>query len=249
MIRAVTFDLWETLLREDESQNARRAEMRVDVAFDALGGEVTRDALRRAHAEVWRHMELSWKAHRDLAYEAQVRLFLGIAVGAPFTGEIPPAVLTTYADAALAAPPRLDPHAADVLATVASWNLKIGLISNTGRTPGATLRKILDRAGVLRHFTVTLFSDETIVRKPLPEIFNRALDALAIPAADAVHVGDSAPDDMAGGKAAGMRTLQIWRGREARSLRSPDADYVVESLDAVPAILDRLVNADPRRGP
>jgi putative hydrolase of the HAD superfamily len=243
MIRAVTFDLWETLIREDAAASSVRAGRRVTVAHEALasaGHAVSRETLELAHEEVWKRMEVAWRNDRDFLFEDQVRLFLELAVGGPLSGDVPPRVIETYADAALDAPPSVEEAARGVLEVLAGWGLKVGLISNTGRTPGTTLRKLLDRAGLLCHFGVTLFSNETIIRKPHPEIFHRALAALDAAPSEAVHVGDSAEADMAGAKAAGMRTIHLWRGVGARSMRCADADYVIESLEEVPSILARL---------
>ena len=70
-------------------------------------------------------------------------------------------------------------------------------------TEHAAWSGLLGTFGIIRRFGIALFSDETIVRKPDPRIFAQALEALGVPAADAVHVGDSAESDIAGAAAAG----------------------------------------------
>ena len=56
--------------------------------------------------------------------------------------------------------------------------LKIGLISNTGMTPGTTFRAHLENIGLLGFFDVLTFSDEVKLSKPSEEIFRLTLRAL-----------------------------------------------------------------------
>ena len=47
--------------------------------------------------------------------------------------------------------------------------------------------------------------------KPAPAVFERALELAGVAAADALHVGDSLDNDVAGARAAGIRPLLIVR--------------------------------------
>jgi putative hydrolase of the HAD superfamily len=71
-------------------------------------------------------------------------------------------------------------------------------------------------------------SAEVKVAKPAPAIFARALTLAGVPAADALHVGDSIAEDVEGARAAGIEPLLLVRDgdppdgrglRVARSLR------------------------------
>lgn len=80
------------------------------------------------------------------------------------------------------------------------------------------------------------------VGKPEPEPFLEALSRLGVTSDQAVHVGDDPVRDVAGGRAAGLRTVRVcWL---TRSLAAPspelEADEVVDRLDEVPAAVDRL---------
>jgi putative hydrolase of the HAD superfamily len=48
-------------------------------------------------------------------------------------------------------------------------------------------------------------------RKPDPEIFRAALEAAGCGAGEALHVGDSGEEDIAGARAAGIRAVLIDR--------------------------------------
>ena len=74
--------------------------------------------------------------------------------------------------------------------TIRAHGLALGVISNTGRTPGRVLRRLLAATGFLPCFDVLAFSDEAVVRKPAAAIFRRVLDQTGVDPAGAVHVGD-----------------------------------------------------------
>lgn len=111
--------------------------------------------------------------------------------------------------------------------------LRLAVVSNFDH--GATARGILDRFGLTRSFEVIVISEDFGRRKPHPAIFEHALERLDVPPPDAIYVGDSADDDIGGGKAAGLRV--VWINPADRSLPAgtPAPDAVVRAL---PELLD-----------
>jgi putative hydrolase of the HAD superfamily len=59
----------------------------------------------------------------------------------------------------------------------AAKRFPLGVISDTGITPGRVLRQILERNGLMDFFSVTVFSDETGVAKPQALMFQEAARA------------------------------------------------------------------------
>jgi putative hydrolase of the HAD superfamily len=129
------------------------------------------------------------------------------------------------------------PGAKEALGTVRSKGYKIGLISNTGRTPGIVLRKVMENLGILEYFDTTTFSNETLVRKPAESAFRATLDKLKVAPKSAVHVGDDAEGDIAGAKRAGMRAIQIVA---PGARKSNLADDYARTLDEIADKLERL---------
>jgi putative hydrolase of the HAD superfamily len=84
------------------------------------------------------------------------------------------------------------------LVVVSNWD-----VSLVGVLRGLGLEPLLD--GVLT-------SAGAGVRKPAPAIFSRALELAGVPAGDAIHVGDSLDEDVAGARAAGIEPVLIRRG-------------------------------------
>jgi putative hydrolase of the HAD superfamily len=113
------------------------------------------------------------------------------------------------------------------------------VVSNTMRTPGATLRRLLEHFGLLQHFAHTTFSDEVAVRKPAPEIFWLTLRAVGAEAASAVHVGDDPVLDVCGARAAGMRAIQVGH-RRSRRAADPEPDAIIAGLAALPQAIAEL---------
>jgi putative hydrolase of the HAD superfamily len=94
-----------------------------------------------------------------------------------------------------------------VLQLLEDQNKLIGIVCNTGLTPGIGLRKFLAKEGVGDYFDLMLFSDEAGVRKPNPEIFQIAARKLQVKPCNIVHVGDNLKSDVWGAQNAGFKAI------------------------------------------
>jgi putative hydrolase of the HAD superfamily len=105
-------------------------------------------------------------------------------------------------------------------------DLKLGLVSNTGR----------DLEAFVRHHALEV--DAAVSSrvhgktKPDPSIFRAALELLFVAAEEAAMVGDSEEDDVQGALAIGMRALLL-----DREGRYPEADHSLRDLRELPAAL------------
>jgi len=249
MLRAVTFDLWETLIKDvPESEPLLRARRNGDIADVLRRAGLKPDpvALEHAHREVWVRMDAVWKLRRDLSTLEQTRLYLEIALGDE-ARRLPAAVLDEaaerYGEALLHHPPRTIDGAAEVLDHVRARGLRVALICNTGRTPGRVLRVILGRFGIAGRIDSFCFSNELGICKPDPEIFRLALSPLGVRPDEAIHVGDRPDLDLAGARAAGLPVVHL----RAPGAPEGDADHVIPSLRDLPAIIDaRLAGTHAR---
>jgi HAD superfamily hydrolase (TIGR01662 family) len=96
----------------------------------------------------------------------------------------------------------------DVLRTIAARGIKIGLISNSHR-PLTSFQSHFELEGLV---SATVSSSEHGYLKPHPSIFNAALQLIGVEAKDAVMVGDSLGQDVAGALSVGMRAVLVRRG-------------------------------------
>lgn len=75
-----------------------------------------------------------------------------------------------------------------------------------------------------------------VVGKPSPALFHEALRRLNLPPRRVAVVGDGLETDIAGGKASGLRTVWLHRGRPTKDVQ-PEADFVVRDLaELAPAL-------------
>ncbi|OGK84466.1 MAG: hypothetical protein A2X52_03395 [Candidatus Rokubacteria bacterium GWC2_70_16] len=245
MIRAVTVDFWGTLVFEGPAADDRYRQRRL-ADFQAILAEAglsvsPRDLLRGYEAS-GRELGWVWAQNRDVPVARHVTSLLeGAEAGlsarvAPGTLE---ALIEAYARPALLAPPRADEGAVEGLGQLAARGLLLAVVSNTMRTPGVALRKILAGHGLLAPFTHLTFSDEVGVRKPAAEIFRITLERLGVAPAEAVHVGDDPVLDVQGARNAGLRVIQVVAAGGA----SAEADLVIGGLAELPEALARLGDA------
>ena len=89
-------------------------------------------------------------------------------------------------------------------------------------------------------FGLVVDSETARCYKPDPRIFQRACDALLVPASEAVMVGDTPDTDVQGAHQAGLRA--VWLNRDHRdwpsNLARPDA--VIDDLGQLLRCLRRL---------
>jgi HAD superfamily hydrolase (TIGR01509 family) len=246
VLRAVTVDFWGTLVFEGPGADDRYRERRI-ADFEAIlrraGLGVSVRALGRGYDASGRELAFLWKDNRDVPVLRHVTSLLeGAEAGlsARVAPDVLDALIEAYARPALLVPPRPDDGAAAALKELAASGRKLAVVSNTMRTPGAALRKILDAHGLLTAFVHLTFSDEVGVRKPAAEIFRLTLERLGVPASDAVHVGDDPTLDVLGARNAGLRVIQVAPTGKTGEHR-PDA--VIEGLRDLPRAIAALEGA------
>lgn len=102
---------------------------------------------------------------------------------------------------------RLYPDVRPVLKAWRVRGLRLVVVSNWD----VSLPAVLERLGVSDGLDAVLTSAEVGARKPAPEIFRAALDAAAVAAEHAIHVGDRLDEDVAGARAAGIEPIWLRR--------------------------------------
>lgn len=113
---------------------------------------------------------------------------------------------------------------------------KLGIIAN--QAPGSVER--LTNWGIIDYFDVVLASAEEGVRKPDPEIFNRALKHAGCLPNQALMVGDRIDCDVLPANKLGWKTARILQGLGKYGVvRAPEEepDYTVSSLAELAELL------------
>jgi len=245
-VRAVLFDYGHTLVdfrRTEEALLAAYEEIRsrIEAALYIEAPEVGH-LIDRVAGEVDRRVGESYEARRmeelDLVatFDEVLSATLGLTVPADVVRHVVALDHSAYSKTITVSEETLS-----VLRALRERDLSLGLVSNVTLLP-QLMRADLDALGILPLLDETTFSSEVGTRKPDEAIFRSALGELGVDAADAVFVGDRLLDDVGGAQSVGMRTVltREFRHEEPRHDLEPDA--VIERLDELPGVLDRLAS-------
>jgi putative hydrolase of the HAD superfamily len=213
-VKAVTFDLWETLMLEKDGWNLRRINARRESLAQVLEGfgiEIPAEQFVLAFKEMSSWLASIWGTNNDVTHLDQIRFIIKTASKGLVTvkEEWIEDLSSAYISALFQVPPYLNPDAHAVLRGLKDRDKRIGLICNTGLTPGVGLRRFLEREGAASFFDVMLFSDEVGIRKPDTRIFQIAAQKMQLRPSEIVHVGDNLKSDVWGAKKAGFKAIYL----------------------------------------
>jgi putative hydrolase of the HAD superfamily len=250
VIRLVTFDFWDTLVTDSPVNLRAQRALRIIAIQRALreAGEVVSEVEAEDIHERSGILlaERFWSQNRDPSREEQLRLVLDTArpgVAARLAPSAFEAALEAYTGPVLAHPPELSPNAARAVRELAGRGVSLGIVSNTGRTPGVVLRQVLERHGVLQYFGTVSYSDEVGVRKPEAEIFRLTLAGAGVAPSEALHIGDNPDADVVGAQGVGMRAAHYTAGFRRAAAQ---ADLIIPDLAMLPDEVFRV--ASPAAG-
>ena len=135
----------------------------------------------------------------------------------------------------------LFPNVKEALEELRQMKLHLAIATSS---VSASARPFLDRHQLTGFFGVIITGEEVERGKPAPDIYLRAADNLGIPV-DACLVVEDALPGVAAAKAAKMRVAAIPDRRFANPREyEKKADYVLSSLEELPALVRKLVVAE-----
>jgi putative hydrolase of the HAD superfamily len=241
-IDTVTFDLWNTLIAHDRFYDDNIRRCRTDCVLNALSSKglvFTNDDFERAYQLSDKHLTERWSTDKDMDVDEQLGMFLK-CFGIEPSPDLIDAIDEPYTDAVLKVMPFLVEGAAEVIREMKERKFKVALISNTGRTPGKSMRKVMSEFSILDLFDTVTFSNESGYLKPHPKIFEETLSRLGSRPENAVHIGDHAVLDVLGAKNAGMRSILVTKYAQQDRCCEPDARIgTISELSAAIDILEK----------
>lgn len=249
--RAVTLDLWNTLIGEGpDGRNApRRHAARVSGVLEALGkagDRVETRALEDAFAAVRLHTAADHAKGTDMAFDARIRQLLSF-VDRRLPDRVDGSALARIREALdgpfLAYPPQLLPGATEALEALSGRGVALAIISNTGLTSADGYRRFLEAHRLLRLFRVLSISTERGMAKPAAAMFRVTLVELGTPPRAALHAGDDLRADVAGAHRAGLRTA--WISGVDPSEPQVRPDFTISNIGELPAVVDRWLEDPP----
>ncbi|MEO8560822.1 MAG: HAD family hydrolase [bacterium] len=211
MLRALTFDYWDTLY-EGGALPERVALRRTAVGalLGAYGRALPEEQLRLLYDASGREAERWWsEEQRGYTTTDRLRWILDRASIAPRDGcEHVAAAADAVDNALLMLPPAMLVGAWQMLRTL-QRHFTLAVISDTGFASGRAQDRLLEKDGARGYFSSTIYSMDVGHAKPRPEIFATAVDTLGIPPHEILHIGDNERTDVKGALAAGFRAVRL----------------------------------------
>ena len=230
MLRALTFDYWDTLY-EGGALPERVALRRTAVGalLGAYGRALPDAQLRALYEESGREADRWWsEEHRGYRTDERLRWILERAAVTP---REPCEHLVAAADAVdnalLMLPPAMLAGAWQMLRTLAR-HFTLAVISDTGFASGRAQDRLLQKDAARDFFAATIYSMDVGHAKPRPEIFRTAVDTLHVAPHEIIHIGDNERTDVKGALAAGFRAIRL---DVVRSGGPSEAEYVARSYE------------------
>lgn len=233
-VKAVTFDFWCTLF--ENARGTTRQQLRIDALAKAAHQPAERVA--EVLKDVWREFDRSHREDRVTKTPREAVELACAAMGVTLDPAAADGVATVFAEAILAHAPEPVEGAAEAVRAAAERG-PVGIISDTGISPGASLKVLLDRAGMTPYFGALAFSNEVGVAKPQRPMFVHAAEGLGVRPEELLHIGDLEYTDVRGAKAVGAKAA-LFTGVNAAHAADTTADYVFATwrafTDALPEI-------------
>ncbi|MFX0006426.1 MAG: HAD family hydrolase [Promethearchaeota archaeon] len=234
MIKLVTFDLWNTLF-----ENKSYKDLRLYYFTQYLTKNQISYSLKAVNNAFNKTFHLSDGNLKDINYrhiytrERISRLLQALNIN--ITQSHSKKIEIQFEEIMLHDPPFLKIGVKRTLQDL-SETYNIGLISNTGITPGHVIRKIFVNYNIDKYFKFTIFSDETGFYKPNPIMFETALNKIKCKPQNAIHIGDLLETDIKGAQESNMLTIWI-NDSNSPKLKKIQPDYEIHQIyDAVPLI-------------
>ena len=246
-IKAITFDLWDTVINDDSDEVIRKQrglrskrDERFFLVWKAASevSTISIAEVKEIYEEVndqfnhvWHHEFVTWTVSERLN---RILKKLNLDVSKKRFRETVDALESLEVNV----PPIPIEGVYEALSAI-SRDYPLAVVSDTINTPGTGLRMWLELHDLIQFFEVFAFSDEVGRSKPHREIFAHALDGLGADFKDSVHIGDREHNDIRGAHALGMRAILFTATRDADA-KNTTADAVCSSYAELPGILNRL---------
>lgn len=215
MIRAVVFDLWNTLVHSRQGDPFRHLQRLLEPQQQRLFPDLKREAMDRPHADARTFVE-GWTERMGLSAsqtQAMAHVFQTAAEDATWF-----------------------PEAMEAL--TATRNLaRTALLSNTQSFD----MEFLERLGMTSLLPTRSLSAQTGLLKPDPRAFEHLQKRLGLFPGEIAMVGDSLRDDVAGALGAGWTAIWVNRGGVERPALEPGDERIeIPDLTLLPRVIEDL---------
>lgn len=212
MIKAVIFDLWQTLIYSDWDFGRK--------VMEALELSIQKED------ELWEALEKDWMMHSFESIEESAKHACAV-LGIKDKDKV-----KKFAELYSEDRKHIKPYS-DVLSEIRKLRktYKIGMLSNTENF----VIPILENTGFLDNFDATFFSCDHKKLKPDEAFFHAILKVLGTQPGETVMIGDSMKNDIIPARQLGMHAILI-----DRNSRHQEVDNRITTLDGLEKIIEKM---------
>ncbi len=248
MIKAITFDLWDTVFIDDSDEPKRKAAGRLSkkeerrslvLEYSKKHKDVSKElvdsvynTLDAAFNKVWHSQFVTWKVT-----ERMELIFKGL--GIELLSEEMDEIVKLHEEMELEFRPDFIEGVGDAIAELHK-RYKLGVISDAIFSPGRVLRELLKGENLLHYFDHFVFSDEIGHSKPQPIVFESAYKKFGVQPHELVHIGDREHNDIIGPKNVGVGAL-LCTASLNRGSKNTKADAIFSDYKDLPSIVRSLI--------
>jgi len=244
-IKAVLFDLGETLLNFGKIKSTRLFRQGARLSYDFLkscgqpAGNFEYYFWRNLIALRIRHL-ISNITKNDINSSALLRR-IGTRKGIKLDGQQWRQFAWLWYEP-LSKIATVEPSIKETLAKLKKLGLKLGIISNTF-VSAHSLEKHLKQLGILDFFTVSLYSYEFDFRKPDLRIFKIAAERIGEAMQNILYVGDRIDKDINPALKVGMQPI-LKAAYTNAGKRLPNGARRINQLSELPALIEKINSGD-----
>ena len=247
MVKAITFDLWDTVIHDDSDESKRSAQglaskrdarrtlahalLDRHEALEETTLRVAYDTMEAAFNHVWHQQHVTWTVDERVTV-----LLQGLGRTLPDADRAE--LVRGLEEMEIRVPPNPIDGIAEAIATLAG-DYKLGVVSDAIYSPGRCLREWLAMHDLEQHFDAFAFSDEVGHSKPHRDMFASVASQLGVEIHDMLHIGDRDHNDIKGAHALGMKAVLFTATRD-RDKHHTTADAVCARAADLPDTIRRL---------
>ncbi|MGC8975011.1 MAG: HAD family hydrolase [Thermoprotei archaeon] len=209
IVKAVSLDLWFTLIYEEEADEKEYTLMRVRALYEGLSRfkELSLEDVARVYE--------SLKFAREYLSAESLASMIALALGIKLSYRKLKELTASYVRSTRNFVPKVNKEVYDVIPEMKKLGLKIAVVSNTS-FPEEAVIAMLENLRLAHYFDVIVSSSSLGYNKPSPKIYKYLVRKLGLRPQEVLHVGDSCINDVLGPMSAGLRAALYVGIREGK---------------------------------
>ena len=236
-ISAISFDLWDTLIKDTNNMMKKRSQCRInniDILLSKINSKISKTTIKNSLNYIREQCTEDHNNEFDISFHDRVtqliNLFSKEKVINP-TKNLTKLIGQIIDDAFLTYPPYLVKGAEETIKKINQKGYLMCLISNTGFTSPNTYNIFLEKIGLSKYIKIILLSNEIQTAKPSKKIFDLAIKKLGVPSIEIIHIGDNYQADVIGSKNCGIKPL--WINDNNNSTNEENEKIIIKSIPEV----------------